>query len=130
LKRLNKEEIPEKVLFYYSFKNDYVLKVKCSDLKIAAKAMAQHKSQVVQFKIKLYLFIYKRLQMMGNLIRHQKVALSYRELKFKNGVPISQKPFKSVKDKIKYAFYKTIMDVYSEETYRPLPEELGLYVPK
>jgi LmbE family N-acetylglucosaminyl deacetylase len=126
LKRLKKEDLPKKVFFYYSFKNNYALQIKCSDLRIAAEAMAQHKSQVVQFKIKLFLFLYKRLQMIGNIIRHQKIALGYRELKFKNGKPHSQKPYKSIRDKFKYAFYHGIMNVYKEETYRPLPEELGL----
>ncbi len=129
LRKLNDNELPKKILFFYSFNNNYFIKIRCSDVKLATLALSQHRSQVVLFRIKLYMF-YKRIQILLNIIRHQSVGIRYRRLTPENGRIQFEDPLKSIRNRIKFIFFSKTMHVYNEKSYIPPPEELGLINPE
>jgi len=128
LKELEKGELPKEVFFYYSFRNNYMIAIMPSDVRLSSLALSQHRSQVIAFNLKIYMF-YKRIQIFINLIRCHQSGVRYRRLKIENGEFKSYEPSKSIRSRIKYVFFNKVMHNYKEKTYNPHPEELGLKNP-
>ena len=126
LKHLEKEQRPKRFFFFYSFKKNRAIKCGFKNIKIAHLAMLQHRSQVTPFGAKIF-YGYSNLLFLIKILRHRGFARRYREL-YLNIDLNSQSKIKTIKDRIKYVFFRKWISglPMSSEDYHPNPEELGL----
>jgi LmbE family N-acetylglucosaminyl deacetylase len=124
LKRLKKEELPQRIYFYYSFKTNLAIKYKYEDLKIAAEALAQHRSQITPLNIKTTLFFLKIL-LLTRYLKNRGFGKQVRKLRFINGKPELHGEF-TLREKFNYFLFFKRMGVPAKHEYYPNPRELGL----
>lgn len=123
LKKLNNTEKPNRIFFYYSFKNTIPIKMKFSHIKIAMEALSQHRSQVSPLKCKLITF-WRSLNQILKGIKYGRFVETFRELKYSQNKPQKHKTL-SIGEKIKYSMCYKFMK-HPSDMHFPSPEELGL----
>ena len=124
LKKLSKNELPTRVLYYYSFKPNLKLKCRWKDIQINFNILSQYKSQINPLNAKLIRF-FRKLLFLRRFFITGHFTENFREQKFYDGLPEFPKKHNFL-DNIKYLFFTRMTISGYEKFHNITPEELGL----